>query len=236
MQSLFLLGLLLGMRHALEADHLAAVSTLATKEAGASPRRLAFLGASWGLGHTTTLFLLSVPALVFGHMLSDNQMAKVEIGMGLILVILGADVLRQLVRRKIHLHAHTHEDGVRHIHFHAHAPEDEGEDHVHRHGRFSGRAYLVGLIHGIAGSSALIALTAAAAPTLLSAWIYILLFGLGSMIGMAILTVAVAVPMRLADSFAERVGQGIRLLAGGTSIGFGLFIIFEEALPKLLGA
>ncbi len=233
MESLFLLGLLLGMRHALEADHLAAVSTLATKAAGAKPRQLALLGASWGLGHTTTLFLLSVPALAFGHMLSDGQMAAVEIGVGLMLILLGADVLRQMVRRRIHLHPHEHADGVRHVHFHAHGAE---AGHDHPHGRLSGRAYIVGLIHGVAGSSALIALSAASAPTLLSALLYILLFGIGSTLGMALLTVAVAVPMHLADRTAERIGSAIRLLAAGTSIAFGLLVIFEEALPQLLAS
>ncbi len=233
MESLFLLGLVLGMRHALEADHLAAVSTLATKEAGAKPRRLALLGASWGLGHTTTLFLLSVPALAFGHMLSDGQMAAVEIGVGLMLILLGADVLRQMIRRRIHAHPHEHEDGVRHVHFHAH---ETGAEHEHSHGRFSGRAYLVGLIHGVAGSSALIALSAATAPTISSAFIYILLFGIGSTLGMALLTVAVVVPMHLADRMAERIGGAIRLLAAGTSIAFGLLIIFEEGLPQLLAS
>ncbi len=241
MESLFLLGFLLGMRHALEADHVAAVSTIVARGGGRSSRRLAFIGVSWGLGHTTTLFLVAVPVLLFGLMLSDGQMAGLEFLVGLMLVGLGIDVIRRLWRERIHIHVHEHGDGVRHVHFHSHAGEDvphdhSPHDHLHPHeivatareGRMSLRAYLVGLMHGLAGSGALIALAAAPAPSLGVAALYILLFGLGSSLGMGLLTWVISLPLSLADRTARSLGAGIRLAAGFASLLVGGVMIWEK--------
>lgn len=248
MESLFVLGFLLGMRHAIEADHVAAVSTLTVQSEGSSSRRLAFVGMSWGLGHTTTLFAIAVPALVFGRMLSEGQMAGLELAVGAMLVILGLDVLRRLRHERIHIHAHEHGDGVRHIHFHSHAGdaaphEHSPHDHAHpslaakgeerRGQRMSLRAYLVGLMHGAAGSGALIALAAASAPSVGTAALYILLFGLGSSLGMGLLTWVISLPLSLANRTAARLGNAIRLGAGLASFAIGAMIIWEKGAVLL---
>ena len=158
------LGFLLGMRHALEADHLAAVGALASS-GKPTPRKMLSLGMSWGAGHTTTLFVLCALVFVFGAVSSRPVEAGLEFLVGIMLVGLGLNVLRRLIHQRVHFHVHEHE-GKAHIHAHSHQGAQTGhkeDPHIHRHAHgFSVKAYLVGLMHGAAGSAALIALTAAA--------------------------------------------------------------------------
>ena len=168
MESFLILGFVVGMGHALETDHLAAVGTLASS-GRATPKRLAFLGASWGMGHTTTLFIISVPVILFGMILTERFAAGMEFAVGIMLIGLGGHVIWKLRRERIHFHLHDHGDGRRHFHAHSHAgarvPHDR-DPHDHDHAfSFSPRAYLIGLAHGAAGSAGLVALTAAAPRT-----------------------------------------------------------------------
>ena len=221
MVSFLILGFLIGMIHALEADHLAAVGALATS-GRSSPKKLAFLGASWGLGHTTTLFLLSSLVLVFGYVLSARIAAGMEFAIGVMLVILGFHVFWKIRQSRIHFHIHEHGDGNKHIHAHSHASAKlahKKDPHHHRHG-FSLRAYMVGLAHGAAGSAGLIALTAAATRDVTTALSYVLVFGLGSICGMALLTYAVSWPMRLSEATA---GRFFKLIQGAIAA-FAIFI------------
>ncbi|WP_372885511.1 hypothetical protein [Shimia sp.] len=239
MLSFLALGLVVGMAHALEADHLAAVGTLATKNAN-TRRRLAWLGASWGLGHTTTLFLLSLPVLLLGFVLTARIEAGLEVGVGLMLVALGVGVLVRMRRDKVHFHLHDHRDGARHFHVHSHGSAQtphHTDRHDHEHRRlFSGRSYVVGLIHGAAGSAGLVALAAAATQDLGVTFLYILLFGLGSTLGMALLTCAASWPLQRAEvaagrfflfaqgamaCFAVAVGLGVVASAGPIMLGVG---------------
>ena len=118
MNSVLLIGFLVGMGHALEADHLAAVGSMASGRT--SPKRLAIMGAAWGLGHTITLFLLCSAVILLGFVLTDRLAATLEFGVGIMLIILGADVLRRMVKKKVHFHVHHHGDGQRHVHAHSH--------------------------------------------------------------------------------------------------------------------
>lgn len=236
MQGFLLLGFFVGMAHALEADHLAAVGTLASS-GRATPKRLAFLGASWGMGHTTTLFLLSLPVVLFGLVLSDRIAASLEFFVGLMLVGLGAHVLWKMRKARVHFHAHDHGDGQRHFHAHSHADArapHAKDPHDHAHGRFSWRAYLVGLAHGAAGSAGLVALAAAATQDALTAMAYIAVFGIGSILGMAALTYSASWPLRLAEKSAARLLLAVQLGVAGLAIFVGLRVIAENA-PLVLG-
>lgn len=230
------LGLLIGMAHALEADHLAAVGTLAS-DGKATPKRLAFLGASWGMGHTTTLLLLSLPVILFGVVLNTQLAAGLEMGVGVMLISLGAHVLWKMRKKKVHFHIHDHGDGQKHLHAHSHENtkiKHEKDAHTHEHAQFSMRAYLIGLAHGAAGSAGLVALAAAATQDALTALAYILVFGAGSIFGMAVLTYSASWPLQLAEKSATRVLNVIQVVVAGVAIFIGARVIAQTA-PVLWG-
>ncbi len=224
------------MAHAFETDHLAAVGTLASNNK-ATPKRLAFLGVSWGMGHTTTLLLISLPVILFGVILTERFAAGLEFAIGIMLIGLGAQVFYKLYKSRIHFHVHQHDDGAKHFHAHSHAGDKQPHNknpHHHEHSIFSWRAYLVGLAHGAAGSAGLIALAAAATQNAFTVFVYILLFGFGSIFGMAALTYAASWPLRLAEKTARRLLKTIQLATGMVAIGVGIFIM-HEAAPIIWG-
>lgn len=226
-----LLGLFTGMGHALEADHLAAVGAMAAGRGG-SRRGLAVRGAVWGLGHTVTLFAISAVALLLGLTLTDAAAAALEFGVGVMLVVLGLDVIRRLLRRRVHFHVHDHGDGRPHVHAHSHAAarlphECDPHDHAHRE-RFPVQALLVGLVHGAAGSAGLVALAVAATGEPLVAVAYVAVFGLGSILGMAALSWVAAWPLGLARRMG-RLRRAVGGAAAAVAITLGLAIIAETA-------
>lgn len=235
MGSFLILGFFLGMSHALEADHLAAVGALASK-GRASGRRLALLGASWGLGHTTTLMVLALPIVIFGAVLSARLFAGLEVAVGLMLIGLGLSVLWRLRRQRVHFHVHDHGAGP-HLHAHSHAGATvphERDDHAHEHFHFSPRAFAVGLMHGAAGSAGLVALAAAATG---SAWVamgYIAVFGLGSVLGMALLTWVAAWPLKLAEQRAAQLLTLAQFAVAFIAITIGVRHM-AEFVPVLIG-
>src|SRR4051812_17620524 len=121
------LGFLLGMQHALEADHIAAVSSIAARRSDV--RDIVKHGLTWGLGHTVTLFVFAGAAILLGHAIPEHLMRTLETAVGIMLVALGAHVLWRLWRDRLHFHVHRHGDGTQHIHIHSHA----GEIVAHRH-------------------------------------------------------------------------------------------------------
>lgn len=231
MESFLVLGFLVGMSHALEADHLAAIGSMASGRS--SPKRLAFMGAAWGLGHTITLFLLCSAVILFGFVLTDRAAAALELAVGVMLVILGANVLYRMTRSKIHFHVHDHGDGQPHIHAHSHAHAKvvhNRDPHIHEHPRgLPIRALMVGLMHGAAGSAALLALALAASREPWLALTYVAVFGIGSMCGMAMLTFVVAWPMKFAERSARWMHRGLYTAIGLVAIGIGGRLILETA-------
>jgi ABC-type nickel/cobalt efflux system permease component RcnA len=160
------LGFLLGMQHALEADHIAAVSSIAARRTHVGD--IIKHGLTWGLGHTLALSVFAGIAIRLGHAMPDDVASPIETAVGLMLVGLGAHVLWRLWRDRIHFHRHGHSDGTVHFHVHSHAGESVAHaraDHDHDHVRgFRWRTLLVGLMHGMAGSAALLVLAASRAP------------------------------------------------------------------------
>ncbi len=231
------LGLIVGMAHALEADHLAAVGTLASGP-NRSGRRFAWLGASWGLGHTTTLLLISMAVLFLGLTLSARMASGFEFAVGGMLLFLGLGVLHKLRRNRVHFHLHTHEGSTRHFHAHSHhaSKKPHAQDaHDHAHGRlFSSRSYLVGLVHGVAGSAGLVAMAAGATQDIATTLGYVLVFGLGSTMGMAALTLAAALPLRRAEWAAGRLFGAVQLAIACGAILVGVLIMYETG-PILWG-
>lgn len=227
--SILSLGFLIGIRHAFEADHVAAVASLATKRL--SIRQTIKQGAVWGLGHTLALFLFG-GIVLFMNVLVPEELARwLELAVGVMLVLLGADVLRRMIRDRIHFHAHSHNGGIRHFHAHSHKGQQfsgsHPEKHSHQHAdRFPLRALFIGLMHGMAGSAALIILTLNTITMPIWGLVYIAVFGIGSILGMATISFILAFPLRKARSFTL-VHNGIQGVIGGMTIALGIFTVFS---------
>jgi ABC-type nickel/cobalt efflux system permease component RcnA len=224
------LAFLLGMQHALEADHIAAVSSIAARRDNVAD--IVKHGLTWGLGHTVTLFVFAGAALAVGQAIPDNLARPIETAVGVMLVGLGGHVLWRLWRDRVHFHKHRHEDGTVHMHAHSHAGETVAHAralHSHAHG-FRWRTLLVGLMHGMAGSAALLVLAVAQAPSVAVGLGYVALFGIGSMIGMGALSTVIAVPLALSARWLAWANQGLQGAVGLITMAIGLRTILETAL------
>ena len=225
--SLLLFGCLIGMQHALEADHLAAVAALSEKKS--SRRALVLRGSVWGLGHTITLLTVCGALLLLGEAIPPRVEALLEFTVGVMIIFLGGNVLVRLWRQRPHFHIHHHSEGRPHLHVHSHAGESAPHaesTHDHEHTSLGlGRALVVGMVHGAAGSAGLLIL-AAAANSIPQAATYVLAFGAGSIIGMAALSFMVSFPLRWMERCANWVNTAAfasvgcaAILIGGSLIG-----------------
>jgi hypothetical protein len=225
MLSILLLGFLIGVQHTMEADHVAAVATLASQSPSA--RRTLGLGAAWGLGHSVPLFLLGAAVLLTDWVLPAGLGRWLDFGVGLMLVALGGELLVRVARRGIHVHPHRHGDGVLHVHAHSHAGDaaQHSPQHEHRHGRaLTGKAILVGMVHGLAGSGPLILLTLETLHSFAWGLVYIAVFALGTLAGMALLTAVIALPLRYAAHRLTLVHAGLQAAVGLGTLAIGAYL------------
>ena len=214
--SLVALGFVLGLRHALDADHLAAISTIVTERRSLLSSLV--VGASWGFGHTLSLLIAGVGVLLLRFQLTDRMAHVFETGVGIMLVVLGANVLRTLVGRGAgHPHDHT-----------TLAP------HAHAHVWLAARPLVVGMVHGLAGSAPLLLLTLTVMASPLAAFFYIAVFGVGSMMGMTLTSLLISMPARLTVGHFARTHLALRGLSGMFSVGLGLFIVYENGVLNRL--
>jgi cytochrome c biogenesis protein CcdA len=221
------LGFLLGMQHALEADHIAAVSSIAARRSQLSD--IVKHGLTWGLGHTLTLFVFAGAAILLGLTIPESVARPLETAVGIMLVGLGAHVLWRLWRDRVHFHKHGHGDGTVHLHAHSHAGETTPHRraaHAHDHG-FRWRTLLVGLMHGMAGSAALLVLAASQASSPVVGLGYVILFGIGSMIGMGALSTVIAVPLAVSARWLTWANRGLQGAVGIVTIAIGVHTIVE---------
>jgi cytochrome c biogenesis protein CcdA len=221
------LGFLLGMQHALEADHIAAVSSIAARRSHVTD--IVKHGLTWGLGHTLTLFVFAGAALLLGHAIPETMARPIETAVGVMLVGLGAHVLWRLWRDRVHFHKHGHGDGSVHFHAHSHAGEPARHTraaHIHEHG-FRWRTLLVGLVHGMAGSAALLVLTVSQASSPAAGLGYVALFGIGSMIGMGALSTVIAVPLAVSARWLTSANRVLQGAVGIVTVAIGVTTIVE---------
>lgn len=222
--SVLLIGFVLGLRHATDADHLAAVSTIVSERKNLFTASL--IGGFWGIGHTVSLFAVGLVVIFLKLQISESIERKLEAAVGVMLVILGANALRKLLRSsRIHAHTHDH-DGHAHTHIHIH--KDETNERSHH--RFSPRSVVIGMVHGLAGSAALMLLVV---PTIASPWLamlYILVFGVGSVGGMISMSFLIGLPFHFTADRFDFLNRAIRLCAGIFSLGLGLSIIYERLM------
>ena len=214
------IGLLLGLRHAFEPDHLAAVSTLATRPA-ARLRSAARLGLVWGLGHTATVGIVVLLIIVLGIQVPERFWPIAELLVAALLVLLGWVVIWRYVRGRWHLHAHSHASGP-HLHLHSHS---QAAGHEHQHGTVDARRSLgFGIAHGLAGSGAIAALLVAAAPNTPARIAYFAAFGIGTIIGMLGVSLTLSVVIRLASRQGERWATLLHVGAAAVSIVAGIVL------------
>ena len=229
--SLLFLGFLLGMRHALETDHVAAVAALATRSTSVadSVRQ----GAVWGVGHTLTLFVFGSMVLLMDSLMPQHLAQGLEFAVGIMLVLLGVDVLWRVIQERVHFHVHRHDNGTCHFHAHSHAgEEDHPAIHKHQHPArhtFPLRALFVGLMHGMAGSAVLILLILQAVDSPLTGMFYIALFGVGSIAGMAALSVVIAIPLRYSAAGLTGLHNGLQIVIGMVTLIVGSHMVYQTA-------
>ena len=247
--SVILLGFFLGMRHATDADHVLAVTTIVSRQrslAGAMA-----VGALWGLGHTVTILLVGGTIVLFGLVIPPRVGLTMELSVALMLILLGILNLSGLLGRvnealsaarahvhPVHTHPHRHGDYV-HSHAHGHEPSTHGhrEDQTvqARLDRAFGRLGLyqllrpviVGLVHGLAGSAAVALLVLAAIRDPGWAVAYLLIFGVGTIAGMMLITTAVAVPLAYTARRFEGLNRHLVTASGLLSLVFGLFLAYQ---------
>lgn len=216
-QSITLLGFgfILGLKHALDADHVVAVSTIVSQTK--SLKKSSIFGLLWGVGHTTTLFLAGFFILTLKLVIPAKLALSFEFIVGLVLVFMGGDLLIKIRAEKLHLHKHKHDDK---IHAHLHLHEDSKNHHRHH------RSFIVGMVHGLAGSAALMLLVLATVKSTVQGLLFILIFGIGSVAGMFVTSMIVGLPFILTSRF-DRINEGVKITAGTISIILGLTIMYQ---------
>jgi ABC-type nickel/cobalt efflux system permease component RcnA len=231
MLAALVLGFLLGLRHATDADHVVAVSTIVSEYR--NPWRGLWIGASWGLGHTTPLLVLGAVILALKGTVLQPYGALApyfELGVGAMLIFLGVQVFWNLKRGKLHLHEHTHDKP--HVHIHATHVTNDQPEHGQVHGIllkpgkpfFRPKSFFIGIMHGLAGSAAVMLVLIPQLPSFAAGLGYLVLFGLGTMLSMAVITLLMGVPFALSSGF-RRLSKGVTGVAGMASIVFGVMLI-----------
>jgi ABC-type nickel/cobalt efflux system permease component RcnA len=219
--SILALGFALGLKHAVEADHLAAVTTIVSERRSLWSASL--VGGFWGVGHTISLFIVGALVVFLKLQIDEKTEGYLESGVGVMLVLLGANALYKLLRGdKPHLHKHTH-DGKPHIHLHTHEKAAKNTHH-----KLTIRSVVVGMIHGLAGSAALMLLIVPTIASPLTAMLFILVFGVGSIGGMMLMSLLVGLPLHFTASRFLQINFVLRCLAGVVSCILGALIIHEK--------
>jgi high-affinity nickel permease len=244
--SIIALGFFLGVRHATDPDHVIAVTTIVSRQR--SIRHAALIGILWGFGHTITILVVGSVIILFGIVIPARVGLTMELSVGLMLILLGilnlSGIMHWITETLTpsqfgqHSHPHGHGDYI-HSHSHGHSPERHGHaenatpvgwmDRIFGHlGLYQiVRPLAVGIVHGLAGSAAvaLLVLTTIRVPSW--AIVYLLVFGIGTVAGMMLITAAIAVPFTLSENRFVRLNRGLGLVSGFVSLGFGLFIVYQ---------
>jgi ABC-type nickel/cobalt efflux system permease component RcnA len=229
------LGFSLGLRHALDPDHLVAVSTIVSEHK--SLARSSLVGTFWGLGHTASLFIIGLAVILLRSSIPDRVALWMEMVVAMMLIALGANVIWRVGRErglKIHKHEHAHDDQPsphEHVHFHSHA----SHDHRHRIFRLGRRPFVVGMVHGVAGSAALTLGVLTTIPSVTLGLVYIAVFGLGSIGGMLLMSAIIGAPFAVTARRFSKINGGIRLFAGMLSVVFGLMLAWD-LLSEIISA
>jgi ABC-type nickel/cobalt efflux system permease component RcnA len=239
------LGLVFGLKHAMEVDHVVAVSAIVSEHRNVW--RSALVGGLWGAGHTVSLFIVGVLVLVFRVAIPLPVANWLELAVALMIIALGVLALARVSRKRsdIHLHLHRHaHDGQSHMHVHFHEPETQhpGEyptrsessalAHSHAIARVGFKPLLVGAMHGLAGSAALTLLLLTQVKSIFFGLLYLAVFGIGSTLGMLLMSGLIGLPFALSGQRLTKLNYGLQTTAGAVSIAFGLWYAYETVITN----
>ncbi|HLJ27009.1 MAG TPA: high-affinity nickel-transport family protein [Candidatus Angelobacter sp.] len=246
--SILALGFFLGMRHATDPDHVIAVTTIVSRQRNI--KKSALVGAFWGLGHTLTILLVGAAIILFGLVIPPRIGLSMELSVGLMLVLLGSmnvvGFVRSMPAGPIHshesssvVHAHYHSHGE-YVHNHPHGHEPEQHFHSHENtpvawlDRTLGRTGLyqplrplvIGIVHGLAGSAAVALLVLATIRNAYWAVGYLLIFGVGTIAGMMLITLSIASTFHLVGR-SRQFSRYLGVASGLISLVFGLVVAYQ---------
>lgn len=220
--AVLLIGFLFGLYHAIEADHLAAVSAIVSEHKNLFAASV--IGGFWGVGHTISLFVVGALVVLLKYQISKATEGMLEGIVGIMLVLLGLNAIRKIFNAdQIHAHDHEH-DGHKHVHVHLHKKDESGSSHH----RFAPRAVLVGMVHGLAGSAGLMLLVLPTISSPAVALLYIAIFGLGSIAGMMLMSLFLGLPLYFTAGRFSLINRAIRFAAGGFSLVWGSLLIHDK--------
>ncbi len=231
------LGLLFGLKHALEVDHVVAVSTIVSEHRNLF--RATLVGALWGIGHTVSLVVVGLLVLVFRVAIPETVANWLEFGIALMIIGLGLMALWRVFRKRadVHVHEHTH-DGRPHVHLHFHEPATahravaKSPSHSHAISQVGFKPFLVGAMHGLAGSAALTLLVLSQIQSIGLGLVYLFLFGLGSTVGMLLMSGMIGLPFALSARRLTGINHGLQTTAGVISIAFGVWYAYSSGVMR----
>jgi cytochrome c biogenesis protein CcdA len=229
------LGLVFGLKHATEVDHVVAVSTIVSEHRNIW--RASLVGGLWGAGHTAALLVVGAVVLVLRVAIPEQVANWLEFGVALMIIGLGATALIRALRRRsdIHIHRHQH-DGQTHVHVHFHEDESEHSaetpSHAHAIRRIGFKPFIVGTVHGLAGSAALTLLVLTQIESVMLGLIYLAVFGLGSIVGMLLMSGLVGLPFAFSSRKLTGVHYSLQAVAGVLSVSFGLWYAYDTAIAS----
>ena len=226
------IGLLFGLKHATEVDHVVAVSTIASQQRNVL--RSALVGALWGAGHTASLLIVGVIVLSLRIAIPKSVSNWFEFGVALMIIGLGATALWQALRKRgdVHVHEHTHE-GVSHVHIHFHESQTRHKverKHSHAVSAVGIKPVLIGMMHGLAGSGALTLLVLTQIDSVWVGFLYLAIFGFGSIVGMLLMSSLIGLPFALSSRRLSNLHHRMQLAAAIVSIAFGLWYAYKTTL------
>ncbi len=231
------MGLLFGIKHATEADHIAAVGAIVSEQGGLS--RALLTGGLWGTGHTLAILLAGILVVGLRLTIPEPIARGLEFCVALMTIALGGAALTRALRNRpgIHVHRHAHASHLHaHLHFHdpdtEHLPGREAADRLHADhalGQVGYKPLLVGMMHGLAGSAALTLLVLAQIRSVPLGLTYLLVFGAGSIGGMAVMSLVISLPFT-ATASRPILGRALQIAAGAMSLGFGLFYAWSQVM------
>ncbi len=225
-------GLLFGLKHATEVDHVVAVSTIASQQRNVL--RSALVGVLWGAGHTASLLIVGVVVLSLRIAIPESVSAWMEFGVALMIIGLGAAALWRALRKRSDLHVHEHShDGMSHVHIHFHESETRHEaerKHSHAVSVVGVKPVFIGMMHGLAGSGALTLLVLTQIGSAWVGFLYLAIFGVGSIFGMLLMSGLIGLPFALTSRNLSSLHHRMQMAAGVVSIAFGFWYAYQAAI------
>lgn len=234
MMAVLSIGLVFGLKHATEVDHVVAISTIVSRHRNIF--HSAVVGALWGAGHTVSLLIVAAIVLTLRVAIPERVSGWLEFGVALMIIALGISALRRALRENAHVHVHQHRhDGLSHTHIHFHENETGHEpavpsQHSHAVSRLGWKPVLIGMMHGLAGSGALTLLVLTQISSSWVGFLYVATFGLGSIAGMLLMSGLIGLPFAFSSRKLTHLHQGLQTLAAVFSICFGIWYAYKAAM------